>query len=203
MIHFARRILGVGILFAGLMGCGGARAASSGGLDPADQGFIVVSDSATTEPTSRTAEPSGAVPAPRPAPPSRPITPDPRFLPPRESPFLPGEMELRGTWDFIVLFRGEPFSGTVTLPASAKGTKGTLVLPGQFDGDVTVTEVDPQAGTLSLAFETRRGAATFKGRFESSSTMAGLLEQVMVGVPRTSVPMRRLDETAIFSATRR
>lgn len=125
------------------------------------------------------------------------------FTSPKDAPFIPGQLTIRGIWDFIVLFRGEPFSGILQLPASTQGTRGRLTLPGHFDGVITITSVEPQNGNVAFSVETPRGTAVFKGRFENSTTLAGMLEQVKVGSPGSSAPLRTLDETAIFSATRR
>lgn len=204
MTSIIRAFLIFGIVCVGPVACGAARSAPSDGVEAVVEDFGVSSASTPPSKTSPAAESIAAPSTPaRNIPASSSVPPKTRFLLPGEAPFVPGAMDLRGTWDFIVLFRGEPFGGTLTLPVSTGGTKGTMVLPGWFEGAITVIDVDPIKGTLTLSFETPRGTATLKCQFESARTIAGSLEDVLVGVPGISVPMRRLDESALFSATRR
>ena len=125
------------------------------------------------------------------------------FKTPTESPFRPGTVVLQGTWDFIVLFRGEPFSGTMQLPGSTVGTRGRVTLIGLLEGVVTVRQLDSQRGTVVLALETPRGTATLKGRFETVGTVTGSLEDLMVRRSGSADATTRLEETAAVSATRR
>lgn len=110
---------------------------------------------------------------------------------------------MNGLWDFIVLFRGEPFIGTFQFSSSSPGTVGRLTLLGHLDGTVTIMSVDAGNGSVRFDVTTPRGTATFQGRFESNTILAGRLEELKVGNPDASVPLRLLEETAILSATRR
>ena len=110
---------------------------------------------------------------------------------------------MNGLWDFIVMFRGEPFSGTFQFSSSSPGAVGRLTLVGYFDGSITIVATENESGSVGLNMTTPRGTAVFVGRFESNNTLAGVLRELRVGDPDASVPPRLIDETAILSATRR
>lgn len=110
---------------------------------------------------------------------------------------------MNGLWDFIVMFRGEPFSGTFQFSSSSPGAVGRLTLVGYFDGSITIVATEKESGSVGFNMTTPRGTAVFVGRFESNNTLAGVLRELRVGDPDASVPPRLIDETAILSATRR
>lgn len=126
--------------------------------------------------------------------------------------FVPGQVVLRGFWDYFVLFRGEPFSGTLQFPVATQdsagrvitGAEGRVVLPGHFEGRVIVSSVDVTCGAVVLQFETPRGSATFRAQFERQNLMTGLLEDIHLGRSVEGLQRKRLAETNIvMSATRR